>query len=261
MHVTANVKAQVVAKLKSSIAKCEAHYGRTFKMPTILYTKRGTTAGTANYRKYEVNFNPVLLMENLEDFIARTVPHEMAHLVDHALHPQNFESSFTITQSGRYKRTKRDVHGATFKAIMHVMGADGSRCHSYDTSNARVKQKTLHEWVCNDCGATMTLGPKRNKKMMQAGVRGAYRPRGAGCQWTHTYRYVGIERPEPVALAANAPARTEPPKSKNVSKLDKCRELYNRTESRQWNINQFIAGAGCTTAGAATYYAKIKKGG
>ena len=117
----------------------------------------------------------------------------------------------------------------------------------------------------------MILGPGRHKKMLAAGDRGAYRPRGKSCGWHHTYRYIGLEgAPAPqVAEAAQAARTAEANKAgekiarakAKKSKLDKCRELYDWTESRQWNINQFIAGAGCTSAGAATYYAKIKKGG
>lgn len=266
MHVPMNIQERVHAKLEESIALAEAHYGTTFRKPTVLFTKRGTTAGTANYVRYEVNFNPILLVENVEAFIARTVPHEMAHLIDHTLHPENFESTVRMTRTGRWKRTKRDVHGRTFKEIMSVMGADGSRCHSFDTTRARVRTKAKHLWVCNHCQATMTLGPGRHKKMLAAGDRGAYRPRGKGCTWEHTYKYVGLEgAPAPVPEAAQTAAADKASERRSrreakTSKLDKCRKLYDWTKSRQWNINQFVVGASCTTAGAATYYARIKKG-
>ncbi len=264
MIVSKVVKARVVAQLKKSIALAEAHYNTTFKFPIVKYDKRGTTAGTANYTHYTLDFNSVLLMENIEDFIARTVPHEMAHLIDHKLHPENFRSDLRMTSTGRWKRTKRDVHGRTFKTIMHVMGApDGGRCHSYDTANARTREKARHEWICNDCNATMKLGPGRHKKQM---IRDTYRPRKQGCNWTHTYRYVGVVGAAPVAIAAQAakPAKTTSPKpttpmpTKGPSKVAMCRRIYDRTRSRQQNIDRFISGAGCTPAGASSYFSKIK---
>lgn len=263
MQVTATVKARVKAKLEESIALAEAHYGTTFKMPTILYTKRGRVAGVANYIQYEVNFNPVLLMENVESFIARTVPHEMAHLIDHKLHPENFQTDIRVDQYGRIKRTKRDIHGRTFKAIMGVLGADNSRCHSYDTTRSAVRQagKSKHLYTCNTCGSVMKLGPIRHKKMQAGSSRYWMR----SCKHHIGYTYQGLEGSlAPLAIASQIPttpaAHTDGP-AKNKSKLQLCRELYDWTKSRQWNINQFVVEAHCTNAGAATYYAKIKKGG
>ena len=274
MNVPAHIKARVIAKLQESLDKAEAHYGKKYEMPTVLYNLRGRVAGRALCGRDTIKLNAVLLMENVEDFINRTVPHELAHLIDYDRNPHCFESGVQMTRSGRIQRTKRSLHGPTWKSIMAVLGAPSSTRHSYDTTNSSVRKSVEHEWVCNDCGASMKLKPGRNKKMMQAGGRGAYRPRGKGCLWTHTYRYVGVvgQTQAPVAMAADAPNRAALAEAANregeriadrearKSKLDKCRELYDWTESRSWNINQFIVGAGCTSAGAATYYARIKKG-
>ena len=141
MNVPATVKARVEAKLRSCIKLAEAHYRMTFAFPKIEYTVRGTTAGWARGSKH-VNFNSVLLMENTDAFIERTVPHELAHCIDYVVNPHNHNRMFG----------KRTVHGADWKRVMAVIGAaNATRCHSYDTANARVKQKTQHEWICNDC--------------------------------------------------------------------------------------------------------------
>ena len=263
MNVTADVKARITAKLEECIEKAEAAYGKRYEMPTVLYNLRGKVGGRALCHSYTLKLNAVLLMENVDDYINRTVVHEMAHLIDYDRNPENFESTVRMTRSGRWKRTKRDLHGATWKGIMRTLGGPTSRCHSYDTTRSTVRRKARHEWACTDCGATMTLGPGRHKKMWAAGTRGAYRPRGKGCSWDHTYHYVGLEgaaAPAALAEAANREGERRAAREAKKSKLDKCRELYDWTESRQWNVNQFIVGAGCTTAGAATYYARIKKG-
>lgn len=266
MNVPANIKARVKAKLEESIATAEAHFGTTFQMPSIRYDKRGTTAGVATCNRNEVNFNATLLMENVEDFLGRTVPHEMAHLIDYKLHPENFQSTVRVTRGGRYKRTKRDIHGATWKNIMRVLGAPTSRCHSYDTTNSKVKKapRAKHDYTCNQCGKHMHLGPQRHRKQ-QAGLS-SFTLKVCRGHRTAGYTYQGLVRSQVEPVAAQAPNPPKAPRAQAAgphsgkSKLQICRELYDWTESRQWNINQFVVGAGCTSSGAATYYAKIKKG-
>ena len=256
MRVTNIVKARVTATLRECIAKANACYSNdrypkhTFKMPTVKYTKRGQTAGTACDQTYTIDLNSVLLMENVDTFMARTVIHEFGHLVDGIVNPS--------TRSGWGKRS---LHGPTWKRIMRMLGGPTSRCHSYDTTNSKVKKRgqAKHVWTCS-CGSpagTMKIGNIRHMKMIAPGpVR--YWMRGHA---NHTYTYVGVEgaAPAPVALpkAANAP-RPAPKRTKKVTKLDKCRRVWNPRLGRDANIVAFIE-EGCTPNGAATYYAKINK--
>ena len=261
MRVPENIKQRVEAKLRASIKIAESHYNQTFRYPRILYTKRGTTAGTADTRAWEVNFNATLLMENVEDFIARTVPHEMAHLIDSQLNPQNFEGGFQMTRNGRLKRAKRSVHGYTWKAIMLVLGAPTSRCHSYDTANARVKKGrgAKQVWVCRTCGVEMKLGPQRHARMQSGRAR--YWMRGCGHHAGYDYR--GLEGAHPTIVplpkAADAPPAPKTPAA--PSKLAKCKALYIKHShlGRSQMIGLFQNEAGCTASGAATYYATCKK--
>ena len=75
----------------------------------------------------------------------------------------------------------------------------------------------------------------------------------------------GTTQDLPIAASAPAPAPKDPtfnraPKLAG-SKLEKCTLLYreNYGVSRRVMIALFVEEAGCTQAGAATYYAKIKK--
>lgn len=281
MQVSIALKKRVHAKVTECMAKASKYYGRPFKMPSISFKVRGTTAGYARGDR-EVDFNAVLLVENEEDFIARTVPHECAHIIDYIVNPQNHERQHIgWTRTGRPRYSKRDVHGPDFRFIMErVLGADDStRCHSYDVSNARVKKKTTHVWVCNDCGTKMHLGPKRHKKMLSGMTKYWMRE----CR-THRsgYSYLGVEgqemKPMPgpktswepslpkaadgagTATSHNRPTRvTTPPKGQWTSKKSHCEVLFDPNASRGDNISKFMAEAGCTKAGAATYYASIKK--
>jgi SprT protein len=251
MRVTNEVKAKVEAKIQECINIANNRYNRTFAFPIVTYVKRGTTAGTACDSTYTIDLNPILLMENLDTFIERTVVHEFAHLVDGIMNPE--------TRTRTWGRSKRDIHGRTWKNIMLAFGVEPSRCHSYDVSNARTKKRSVaqHVWVCGCGGARMTLGPKRHKNQLQSlGTPYGYYQRGHPVSRCGDYVYTGAQGVQPKKAAS-----TSIPKPRNTngtSKLDMCRREYNPELNRAANIVAFTE-AGCTPAGAATYYAKIKK--
>lgn len=261
MHIPNEIKQRVNERIERDIEVAEKHFGIKIKFPNVVYKKRGTVAGVAKHYMWEIDLNPVLLMENLDEMINDTVPHELAHLIDYQLHPENFASGrITMTRSGRYRREKRSVHGPTWKNIMIVLGVDPSRTHNMDTTNSRVKKGPKHVYVCKTCGTVMELGDKRHAKM-QAGAKYWMR----GCGRHEGYEYQGRELPERTApKPKTAPAPKERPKHlapKAGSKLAECKKMYFRYYgiSRSEMIEEFIAQAGCTPAGAATYYAKLKK--
>lgn len=292
MHVPAEVKALVNARIVQCYALAEAHYGQTFEPVIVVYRKRGTTAGTAQWSNRTIDLNSIILMENQDDFIARTVGHEVAHILDKDIHGHR------RTASG-----KRDSHGAGWKSVMRVLGQDPSRCHSYDVTNAKVRKsnnRVKHIWTCG-CGETsMELGDKRHNHQSQAAAR------GDGCfymrnhKWTrcghYTYTHVlangvktavaaqpapvvpatpklpaGWERiststlPRVTARAAQTVNRADPTFNRVPAlagnKLEKSTQLYreNYGVSRKVMMQLFVEEAGCTPAGAGTYYAKIKK--
>jgi len=264
MRVTNKVKADVTRKIKECIKTAEAKYGRKFAMPTVLYRKRGTTAGTAHDGRYEINLNPVLLMENLDVFIDRTVIHEFAHLVDGIMNPHTRDAGIVHTRRGM-RRGKRDIHGTTWKNIMRLFGADPSRCHSYDVSNARVKNKAdstspKHIWKCGCGGGVLELTASKHKKQLVAVAPYGYYMRGHTARRCGKYSYFGVKGAElkPMPLAANTAAPKPRATRGSESKLDKCRRVYDPELSRAANIVAFTE-EGCTPAGAATYFAKIKK--
>lgn len=269
MHVTAEVKARVVAKLQEGIAIAEKHYGIKIAMPLIKYAKRGTTAGTANYRTWTVDFNAVLLMQNVEDFIARTVPHELAHLINDHVYPESHESAGTtvVRRGGRLirKRLPRDVHGTTWQSVMRVLGVkDITRCHSYDTSDAKVVKSSSRQikWVCSKCKAELMLTPAKSARLdaspdsvWHRGCRGARLVRAEAVQVDLT-KYGAVASP-----VLPTPIITLPPKPVNAgSKIDACKQIYLKATglSRSDMIARFVSQAGCTPAGASTYYQSLK---
>lgn len=263
MKVTAEMKRKVEAKIRECMAIAAKHYPNAdLPYPTVRYAKRGTTAGTANDSRYEINLNAVLLMENKDVFINRTVVHEFAHLVDGRVNPHTRQTSIVSTRRG-LRRTKRDVHGPSWKNIMRQFGADPSRCHSYDVTNARVKNRGAsrqHVWKCGCGNGQVVLTDAKHKKQLAAAPGYGYYQRGHTVRRCGKYTYFGIEGQElqPMPLAADQPKPKAAAPATGGSKLDKCRRVYNPDLSRAANIVAFTE-EGCTPAGAATYYAKIKK--
>lgn len=111
----------------------------------IVYDLTNKTAGAFTYKNstgpVKFRFNLAIAEKNLEAFLARTVPHEVAHYVDFMRNGQKMRTH----PSGR-----RDMHGRYFKAIMQEMGVtDTSTYHAYDTSHVQTKRQRRWEYACS----------------------------------------------------------------------------------------------------------------
>jgi len=195
-------------------------------------------------------------MENLDTFIdgrtgRGTVTHEFAHLVDGIVYPQT---------RNRGWGQKRSVHGPTWKRVMILFGATPSRCHSYDTTNSKVRTKAKHVYVCR-CGGEMSLGPVRHRKM-QSGV--SYWMRGHKRCGGYTYKGLkGQPTPKP-RLAASTEQTGPTPKTKAVkpgTKLAHAVQVLrdNPGLSRVQLIEMIRVACNMSQAGAQTYYYHAKK--
>lgn len=134
--VPSSVKQQVENVVRKYLEIAYHEYKQYFTMPTIVYTRRGVIAATAYQHEWKISLNPILLMENLDDMINQTVPHEVAHLVAHQVF-------------GRIK-----VHGREWKSVMRAFSLKSERCHSYDTTNSRVRRKHKRARYSYDCNCT-----------------------------------------------------------------------------------------------------------
>lgn len=267
MQVTAEMKEKVNAKLRECIAIANKRYNIDLKFPTVVYQKRGTTAGTANYRTWTIDINPVLLVENFDDMLNDTVPHEMAHLITDAVYPEAHESGpMQLTRRG-WKRGKRSVHGAEWQSVMRVLGVNPSRTHSYDTTNARTREKVSYDYKCNCCGAILKMGPKRHatEQRMPGHYTHSSCGRARGKLTLVAKTPTATVHAKPVLPMMNLHQHVPPaPKStapETGSKLARCYEIYKTypTMARKDLIQQFVTRVGCTAAGASTYVANCKK--
>jgi predicted SprT family Zn-dependent metalloprotease len=200
-------------------------------------------------------------MENVDKFIARTVPHELAHLICDRVHPHAHQSQLVRTATG-WKRTKRDVHGAYWKEVMRVLGVphhEITRCHSYDVSNAkRVTTRTTYAYKCVTCAADFDLGPQRHAKLQRDPAALTCRR----CGRTHG-RLVLAANKMPAAQAVVAPRVAAPAPGAAGTKLERCQAIYRRLQAsgdltRAYAIEAFMREVGMTKAGASTYYSKCR---
>jgi SprT protein len=128
-------------------------------IPKLDYNLRGTPAGRGGVRFGEpfISLNKVLLMENVDTMINQTVPHEFAHVVQYTV----------------FKNNPGTGHGHVWKQVMSWFNVPATRCHSYDVTNARVRNVTRYDYVCGCQGKKHQITITRVRRM-QAG--------------THTYR-------------------------------------------------------------------------
>src|SRR5574343_366699 len=126
--VTKEVKDQVNQQLQATLEKAKVLFQYTGEFPEVEYNITGTCAGRAHCASNKIQFNPVLLMENVEAFLARTVVHELAHII-------------------AYKQYKAKGHDKTWKRVMVMLGASPTRCHSYNIEN--VANRHLYTCLCS----------------------------------------------------------------------------------------------------------------
>jgi SprT protein len=122
----------------------EELFGQTIRRPAYHFDIRGTTGGQACLRANKMRFNMHIAHTHFDKYMASTVPHEVAHMVEFALYGT----------SG---------HARVWKNIMRRFGCNPSRCHSYDqlkTASGKDRPK-----VKCGCGER-EIGPIKYKRLV-----------------------------------------------------------------------------------------------
>lgn len=102
-------------------SQAEQKLGRAFPRPQIHCNMRGRAAGAARLQTWELRFNPALFAANYQAFLDEVVPHEVAHLLVHAL-----------WGAGRGK-ARVLPHGRQWQSVMReVFNLEPSTTHSFD---------------------------------------------------------------------------------------------------------------------------------
>lgn len=259
--ITTEMKAKVQTRIDECMQIIKAKYKVDMPQPTIQFDLKGTSAGTADYRKWVIQINPVFLKNNFEDMLYETVPHELAHLATHVIYPEAHKRTWN---------TKRRPHGAEWQSIMRSMGVEPQRTHNYDLTDV-IKPKAGSVFIqCSACKRKFVLGAKRAERFKEVPHAFKCKCRQAGSQFELVdHEHTKTVDPKPtVHMSVSTPTTPTTPVTKHVvvkpsttgSKLDRCIELYtaNKELSRSELIKMFVSIAQCTPAGASTYYNTCK---
>ena len=120
-------------------------FGHDHPWPRIDYSLRGHTAGQAYPQLTQSRLNAELLVKYKDQFIERTVIHEVAHLVARSMFGAGIRP-----------------HGKEWKNVMRAFGVrEPTTCHTYETTPAR-NAKTVKA-VCG-C-KTHALGMVRARRL------------------------------------------------------------------------------------------------
>lgn len=167
------IQAQAVEETRRLLQQAAQWLGVTIPVTEIRFDLRGRAAGQARFgprTPWVIRYNPVLLAQHPEAFIAETVPHEVAHIA-------------AFARFGAHIRP----HGPLWQGIMHRLGAEPRRCHDYDVSatpGRRVRRFDYHcdcrdhqltsirhnrvqagqTYICRGCAAPLRPGPRSGQK-------------------------------------------------------------------------------------------------
>lgn len=131
---------EALQKVRETFAKANAIFGREFRASSVRFDLRGRVAGQALCISNVIRLNEILMNENREDFIAQTIPHEVAHIIAHQLYGSRIKA-----------------HGVEWQGIMRRLGLKPTRCHNYDTTSvARQTRKFSYFCACQE----IKVGPK-----------------------------------------------------------------------------------------------------
>jgi SprT protein len=128
---------QVTQRTRALTAQGGTLIGRAAATPRIVFDLRGQAAGQfriAAGGEPCIRYNQVLLARHPREFLAQTVPHEVAHYL-------------------AFLRFGRDIrpHGREWQQIMRGLGADPRRCHDFDVTGLTTRRIRRHLYHCR-CG-------------------------------------------------------------------------------------------------------------
>lgn len=137
---------RVMKTLREKLALAEEKLEQKFPEPAINYKQRGTTAGSAYLKEWEIRVNPTLLIENPDSFVDEVIPHELAHLLVYRV----------------FGRKGVAPHGNEWKWMMQtVLGVTAKRTHNFAVTS--VKSQTFR-YLCG-CDTIHELTIRRHNKV------------------------------------------------------------------------------------------------
>jgi SprT protein len=155
---------RILAKVDADYHLAEKYFNRHFPRPSVHFSLRGKSAGTAHLQANKLRFNPVLLVENPDVFINEVVPHEISHLVCFQLfgkvkpHGKEWQSvmlaTFNIPPKTTHQLNTQSVSGQQFE---YFCGC-GSVMLTLRRHNRIIRDQT--QYRCRRCQQTLCPFPQ-----------------------------------------------------------------------------------------------------
>jgi SprT protein len=115
----------------------------------------GTVAGRAGYdnriKKGILKINMDVFLNNKEEYINQTIPHEIAHIIS----------------DNHFGREKGDSHGDNWKRVMLYFGKNPKRCHNYEVKKTKTWRLDRFQTHCKKCGLKMVFSKVIYNKMLK----------------------------------------------------------------------------------------------
>jgi len=243
-------KSKIYERVNHFVALGNEKFESDLDIPHVRFDKRGTTAGTAHYEMLELNFNAGLMVDNWDEFMNQTIPHEVAHLL-----------KGRIYGFGRGKFLA--AHGTAWKKVMRALGVEPDRCHAMDVSKVRMP-KAKHIYTCDKCQKELVISSVRHNKMVR-GTKTYLHCRGYGI--THTkalgkmsYNDAADQKtPAFMQQAANKPAARKGTKIAHAMTVFEAMVVDGVRSSRQDVISAMSNSMQITKHQAAGYFQTCKK--
>ncbi|MGL5948035.1 MAG: SprT family zinc-dependent metalloprotease [Aeromonas sp.] len=143
----------LLARTEACWQQAERYFACAFPRAAIRLDVRGRAAGLAYLDRWALRFNPTLYAANQTEFLAHVVPHEVAHLIVHALY------------RGRVPRAR--PHGPEWQAVMRqVFDCTPARTHTFS-----VPKRTMHTVNYHCACQTHALGIRRHNRIVRGEAR------------------------------------------------------------------------------------------
>jgi SprT protein len=109
-------------------------YDRKLALIPVMFDLKGRAAGMYKVRDRNrtIHYNPYIFAKYLDDNIATTVPHEVAHYVVDIL----------------YGATNTRPHGVEWRNVMLSLGVEPVVTANYDLSDIPVRRQRRHAYQC-----------------------------------------------------------------------------------------------------------------
>jgi SprT protein len=150
------MQTEVRAEVKKWIEVARAFYPhKTIPMPVVRFSNRMTkVSGRCSYKgyAYELKFSVDIMQRNdMTAYLDRTVPHEVAHLVQHAVYGKmDHKDTFTYVMRNVFLRSSKQA----------------TRCHSYETVPTKKRApQAKYKYECPTCGEVFNLSAVRHGKV------------------------------------------------------------------------------------------------